>query len=81
MLTPGKQLSLSDLAVGATCKIASVELAGLIRRRILDLGILPGTKVKCVRRSPSGDPIAFQVRGTTIALRDVDASSIKICAI
>lgn len=81
MLPSGKPLSLSDLAVGTTGKIISVELAGLIRRRILDLGILPGTRVKCVRHSPSGDPIAFQVRGTTIALRNVDASAIKICPI
>lgn len=74
-------LSLADLIVGSTAKIASIELEGLLRRRVLDLGILPGTQVKCVRRSPAGDPIAFKVRDTVIALRSNDASLIKICLI
>ena len=73
-----KQPSLSELTVGATCKIMSVELSGLLKRRILDLGIVPGTEVQCIRRSPSGDPIAYRVRNTTIALRSDDANFIKI---
>ncbi len=76
-----KLSSLADLTVGATCRISSVELNGLLRRRILDLGILPGTQVQCVRKSPAGDPIAFRVRETIIALRSDDASLIKICFI
>ncbi|BBB92156.1 MAG TPA: FeoA family protein [Methylomusa anaerophila] len=78
MQSPEKLLSLADLTVGTTGKISSVELDGLLRRRILDLGILPGTSVQCVRKSPAGDPIAFSVRGTTIALRSNDASLIKV---
>lgn len=74
-------LSLADLAIGATCTIASVELHGLLRRRVLDLGIIPGTPVECVRKSPAGDPIAFRVRGTTIALRSDDANLIKVYTI
>lgn len=70
--------SLADLMVGKTCKISSVELDGLLRRRILDLGIIPGTKVQCIRKSPTGDPIAFKVRDTIIALRCDDANFIKI---
>ncbi|SDE12182.1 FeoA family protein [Sporomusa acidovorans] len=78
MQSPAKTSTLADLAVGTTCKISSVELDSLLRRRILDLGILPGTQVQCVRKSPAGDPIAFKVRDTTIALRSDDASLIKI---
>lgn len=73
-----KQPSLADLMIGRTCKISSVELEGLLRRRILDLGIIPGTKVQCIRKSPAGDPIAFRVRDTIIALRSDDASLIKV---
>ena len=76
-----KKSSLADLTVGATCKILSVELNGLLKRRVLDLGIIPGTHVQCVRRSPAGDPIAFRVRDTTIALRSDDASLIKVYSI
>ncbi|MDF2874631.1 MAG: FeoA domain protein [Sporomusa sp.] len=70
-------IALSELAVGASCYVASVELEGLLRRRILDLGMVPGTSVRCVRKSPAGDPIAYAVRGSTIALRTDDARLIR----
>lgn len=71
-------VSLSEIPTGAYCQIAAVELEGLLRRRVLDLGMIPGTSVQCVRRSPAGDPIAFAVRGCTIALRREDAGCIKV---
>lgn len=74
-------ISLSDISIGTYCNIAAIELEGLLRRRILDLGMTPGTPVKCVRRSASGDPIAFAVRGSTIALRSEDARFIKVYAV
>jgi ferrous iron transport protein A len=77
MHTPDK-LSLADLTVGTAGRISSVELNGLLRRRILDLGMIPGTQVECIRKSPVGDPIAFRVRNTTIALRSDDANLIKV---
>lgn len=70
-------IALSELAVGASCFVASVELEGLLRRRILDLGMVPGTPIRCVRKSPAGDPIAYAVRGSTIALRSDDARLIR----
>ena len=70
--------SLAQLNIGQTCHINNVELTGLLKRRILDLGLVPGTLVECVRRSPSGNPSAYHVRGTTIALRNEDADFIKV---
>jgi Fe2+ transport system protein A len=78
MHTHDKLPSLADLIVGTAGRISSVELDGLLRRRVLDLGMVPGTQVKCIRKSPVGDPIAFRVRNTTIALRSDDASLIKV---
>jgi len=78
MLDQNHTLALSDLAVGSYCQVAAVELEGLLRRRILDLGMVPGTPVQCVRKSPAGDPIAFYVRGSMIALRSDDARLIKV---
>lgn len=51
---------------------------GQIRRRFLDLGMICGTKIKPVLISPSGDPTAFEIRGTTIALRKEESSKIEI---
>ncbi|MDR1702449.1 MAG: ferrous iron transport protein A [Sporomusaceae bacterium] len=70
--------SLRELEVGGYGKIFAVELDGLLRRRLMDLGILPGTFIECVRKSPAGDPIAFKVRNTVIALRSADADLIKV---
>ena len=78
MHIPDKLSSLADLPVGTAGRISSVELDGLLRRRVLDLGMVPGTQVECIRKSPVGDPIAFRVRNTTIALRSDDASLIKV---
>lgn len=70
--------SLSSLSSGESGHIAAIELHGLLRRRILDLGMVPGTTIECIRRSPAGDPIAFKVRDAVIALRCGDASQIKV---
>lgn len=46
--------------------------------RLRELGLVPGTKVKLVRRAPLGGPIEVSVRGSRIALRRAEASHIKI---
>lgn len=71
-------MPLSHLSIGSSCTIAEIGLNGLLRRRIQDLGITPGTTVECLRRGPSGDPTAYVVRGTTIALRKEDAYQINV---
>lgn len=75
---PPVMQSLASLSDGDACYINTIELDGLLRRRIFDLGMIPGTWVKCVRRSPSGNPIAYYVRGAIIALRNEDAACIKV---
>lgn len=69
---------LANLSLGSVCQIVSLELDGLLRRRILDLGIVPGTMIQCIRRGPSGDPTAYLVRETLIALRREDAAQILV---
>ena len=49
-----------------------------MKRRLLDLGFYQGTPIKKVLVSPKGDPIAYRVRGTTIALRNNDAQYIEV---
>ena len=69
-----KAKALSDLSVGQTGVMRSVNATGMVRNRLLDLGFLPGTKVTVVRRAPLGDPTAYRVRGAILALRHEDAS-------
>lgn len=78
MNTSLTNIPLSAIGIGSMCQIVSLNLQGLLRRRILDLGMVPGTSVQCIRKSPSGDPIAYMVRDTLIALRREDASQIHV---
>ena len=68
--------SLSELKKGDSFVIKEIKTSGSFRQRLLDIGFVPGTKVKCVRISPFGDPKAFFIRGTVIALRNCDSKNI-----
>jgi ferrous iron transport protein A len=72
------KIELHRLLPGQMGVIQEVQGSGLSRRRILDLGMVPGTLVEVMRRSPLGDPVAYQVRGTIIALRQDEASQISV---
>ncbi len=75
---------LSDLAMGEEAEVVLLdgELRGFTRRRLLDLGLTPGARVTAVLSNAFGDPRAFRVRGTTIALRKEQARHVwvKRCA-
>lgn len=55
-----------------------MNVIGALKRRFLDLGIVENTLITPVLKSPSGDPTAFEIRGTLIALRKEDANLIKV---
>ena len=71
-------LTLNALPVGCAAKVKRLLLDGTIRRRMLDLGLIEGTRVKCLQNSPSGDPIAYLIRGAVIALRNEDSGRIEV---
>ena len=62
---------------GNLIKITALNLEGVMRRRLLDLGFVAGALVEVIRKSPLGDPIAFRVSQTTIALRKEESSRIE----
>jgi DtxR family Mn-dependent transcriptional regulator len=72
--------SLSILKPGGRGEVMglSPRLRGAERRRIMDLGVLPGTEIVAEMISPSGDPTAYRIRGALIALRKEQASLIRI---
>ncbi len=70
--------SLKDIPVGASACVSHLCCTGSMRRRLLDIGLIPGTSVLCVGRSPCGDPIAFFIRGAVIAIREKDCADILI---
>ena len=69
-------VSLKNLKKGDSFVIKEIKTDGNLRQRLLDIGFVPKTRIKCVRISPFGDPKAFFVRGTVIALRNSDSEKI-----
>ncbi len=71
---------LTSLKPGQQAIVASIAPAcrGAERRRFLDLGILPGTQIEAALASPSGNPVAYRIRGSLIALRHDQADHIQI---
>ena len=70
--------TLDQLNFGQIGTVTALKVAGANRRRLMDLGILPGTQLAVDLRSPLGDPTAYRVRGTVIALRREQAKQIEI---
>lgn len=70
--------ALNQLSPGESAIIAALECRGGIRRRLLDIGFINGTRVECVGQSPHGDPKAFLVRGAVMAIRSEDSRHILI---
>jgi DtxR family Mn-dependent transcriptional regulator len=71
---------LTNLDPGAQGEVVGISLAcrGIERRRLLDLGILPGTVIKKEFTNPSGDPSAYRIRDALIALREEQSNLIQI---
>lgn len=70
--------TLDELQVGESAVVTELASTGLNRRRLMDLGILPGTQIETEMKSPLGDPVAYRVRGAVIALRREQAREIHI---
>ncbi len=69
---------LCNLTVGKSATVIKNISQGSIRRRLLDIGFAEGVKVKCLFKSPFGDPIAYKIKGAVIALRKEDSKKIII---
>jgi len=70
--------TLAETKVGQKAKVVRLNVEGLARHRLLDLGLLPATEVKAIMRGPLGDPTAYDIRGSILALRSEDASKILV---
>lgn len=69
---------LHELPIGALAVVRSVECDRLVRRRLLELGLLPGTHIEVVRRAPLGDPIELSLRGYRLSIRADEARAIGV---
>lgn len=71
-------MNLKDLKPGQQAKVLSIGEKGPMRRRIMDMGVTPGTTIKVVKVAPLGDPIEVNLRGYELSLRKEEAMNIQI---
>lgn len=71
-------VTLNDLCIDERCVVSKVNCKGIMRRRVMDIGIIPGTIIECIFYSPSGNPKAYRIKDSLIALRNEDASMIEV---
>ena len=73
-----KTTSLEKIDIGQKALVIGVNIKGNLRRRLFDLGLINGTQIKCLGKSPFGDPIAFLIKDSVIAIRTDDCKNILI---
>lgn len=71
-------LALNCLSEGQSAYVMEICNEPSMHRRLADLGLIPGTQITCLYRSPSGDPTAYLIRSAVIALRNCDAAQIRV---
>lgn len=70
--------TLAEIVPGQSAQVKQLHLTGSIRHRLLDLGLIEGTRIECVCKSPAGDPMAYLIRGAVVALRRIDCQKIEV---
>lgn len=71
-------MRLSEAEVGRSYSVVKVEGPGHVRRRLMDLGLLPGAKLKVLRLAPLGDPLEVEVKGYSLSIRRSEASYVEV---
>ncbi len=71
-------MTLDQLKTGQEATVVTVGGEGSLRNRLIDMGIIPKTKVMLRKIAPMGDPIEIRLRGYELTLRKEDASKITV---
>ncbi|HEY5945877.1 MAG TPA: FeoA family protein [Kofleriaceae bacterium] len=70
--------SLAEIPLGKTATISSVDGPRAFRRRLLEMGLVPGVEVRVVTIAPLGDPLRIEVRGGQWSIRRAEAAQIHV---
>jgi ferrous iron transport protein A len=70
--------NLAALSLGETARIRSVGATGPMKRRLMDMGLVPGEEVRIIKVAPLGDPIEITVKSYSLSLRKKEAEGIAV---
>lgn len=71
-------MALSDLRVGQSGTLETLELPEKVSDHLAHLGFLPGASIEVLRRAPAGDPTVYRIDGVEVALRSETARHITV---
>ena len=71
-------MKLNELEIGKSAMIRAVGGEGALRQHLLDMGVIPGFKVKIVKYAPMGDPVELKIHGYELTLRLADTEKIEV---
>ena len=74
-------MTLNQLPIGKAAIITNVGGEGALRCRLLDMGLIPKTKITVIKVAPMGDPIELRLRGYTLTIRVEDARNITVAEV
>ncbi len=74
-------MRLSELKVGDKAEVTALKAESVIRRRIMDMGLIKGTRFKVLRVAPLGDPIEIFFKGLYLAMRKTEAEGVVVCKV
>ena len=75
---PEKPTTLRDCAQGDTVVIRRIAGEGAFRRRLMEMGFLPGVSVEVVKFAPLRDPVEFRIKGYHVSLRREEAENVIV---
>lgn len=73
-------LTLDQVVPGVAVVVETVGGARAFRRRLMELGIIPGTRVEVLRVAPFGDPMELSARGCNLSIRTAEAREVQVVA-
>lgn len=73
-----EEIALSQLKIGDACVVTNVLGEGKVRRRLFDMGVTPGARIKIIKKAPLGDPIQIIIRNYDLTLRKNEAELVIV---
>ena len=71
-------MTLDELPIGSSCKVARVGGEGKIKRRLFDMGVTPGAEIFLRKKAPLGDPLEITLRGYELSVRKSEAAWVEV---
>lgn len=72
------EITLNNIKAGSSAIVIGIALTGPLKRRLIDMGITPGVKMKIKKFAPLGDPIEIELRGYELSIRRSEAKNIFV---